>query len=98
MGEKMYLTGDTVRVYASFFDVNGNPKDPEIVKVKFYDYRYNLLEEFLISSSNKLAVGEYFFDYRTQNKEMRVYYEWYGEIAGNPVIDRDGFRTKFINR
>lgn len=95
--EKTYLTGNTVRLYASFFGNDGLPKDPTLIKIRFYDYRYNLLEEFLLSD-NKIGVGEYFFDYRTPSEEMKVIYEWYGDIAGNPAIERSGFRTVFVKR
>lgn len=96
MQEDIYLTGNTVRLTGTFKDINGNPKDPTLIKIIFYNHRYEKTDEISIGESSRLGVGEYFYDYKTPNQEQRIYYEWYGEIEGNPAIQRKGFRTQFI--
>jgi hypothetical protein len=96
MMENTYLTGNTVRLTATFKDNGGQLKDPNLIKVIFYNYRFEKIEEFVLGSANKVSIGQYFFDYTTPRDEMKIYYEFYGEIAGNPAIQRNGFKTKFI--
>lgn len=94
--ENVYLTGNTVRLIGTFKDNSGNLKDPNLIKVIFYNYRYEKIDEYSVGIDNKLGTGEYFFDYKTPSQEMKIYYEFYGEIAGNPAIQRSSFQTKFI--
>lgn len=96
--ENTYLTGNTVRLTATFKDNSGVLRDPNIIRVIFYNYRYEKIDEFSIGTANKISTGVYFFDYRTPNEEMKIYYEFYGEIAGNPAIQRNSFKTVFIER
>jgi hypothetical protein len=94
--ENTYLTGNTVRLTGTFKDINGALRDPSFVKVILYNYRYEKIEEFILGTVNKVGTGVYAFDYRTPNDEMKIYYEFYGEIEGNPAIQRSSFKTKFI--
>jgi hypothetical protein len=93
--DEVYLTGSTVRLSAKFTDVEGIPKNPDTVKVVLYDYRFNKLEEFVLGEENHVGTGEYVFDYITPMIERKIHFEFYGEISGNPVIERDSFVTKF---
>ena len=56
---------------------------------------YKKLNEYVLTSSNKIKTGEYYFDY-IPTKSGKVYYEWYGEIAGKPSIKRDVLTAQFI--
>lgn len=94
--DNIYLTGNTVRLKAVFRGDDGELKDPEMVRVIFYNYRYEKIEEFSLGDSHRVGVGEYVYDYVNSDEEKRIYYEFNGEIAGNPAIQRDGFVTKFI--
>lgn len=88
-----YPYGTTIRLECVFRDFEGNLRDPELVKVKIYDYRYNILIE---ESGNKQAEGTYFFDYVTPDKAQQLFYEWYGEIEGKPTLKRGEFSTRFM--
>ncbi len=91
---KVYQYGNTIRFECTFFDFDGNKVNPPIVKIKVYDARYNVI--FDGSGINKDAIGEFFYDYKTEEKEQRLYYEWYGEIDDKPTLKRGQFMTKFI--
>ena len=91
----VYLTGSTVRLSAKFTDVEGNPKNPDTVKVILYDFRFNKIDEYVLGEENHIDVGEYVFDYIAPMMERKIHFEFYGEIGGNPVIERDSFITKF---
>lgn len=97
MGKEVYQSGQTVRLSCEFNNFKGEPVDPEIVKVIIYDEKYNKITDYSLGANSKTDVGKYFFDYKTDpNKEQRVYYEWYGEINGNPALKRSSFRTNWI--
>lgn len=90
---KTYPTGTTVRLKCAFFDFNNEKVDPQLVRVLIYNYKYEVIEQL---NATKESVGEYFLDYITTNKSQTFYYEWYGEINGQPSIKRDSFITKFM--
>jgi hypothetical protein len=89
----IYQYGNTVRFECTFFDFDGNKIDPNSVKIVIYDYRYNIVFN---GEGLKNGVGEYFYDYTTEKKEQKLFYEWYGEIDGKPSLKRGEFMTKFI--
>lgn len=91
----VYQYGNTVRLECSFFDFNGDKVDPALVKVIIYDQKYNQLTSTTLGSANKLAVGDYFYDYTTDLKEQKLYYEWYGEVNGKPSLKRNSIVTQF---
>lgn len=91
----MFQVGNTVRLTCSFSDFEGKIVSPQIVKIIIYDVLYKKLEEFSLDENGKLADGRYYFDY-VPIKSGRFYYEWYGEIAGNPAIKREFFEVSFI--
>lgn len=88
-----YQYGNTVRLECSFFDFTGEKTDPSLVKVLIYNERYEVILE---GTGEKVGVGEYLFDYTTEEKQQRIYYEWYGEIDGKPSLRRGEFITKFV--
>lgn len=91
-----YQYGNTVRFDGSFFDFDGIQVDPDIVKLIVYNSKYEILHESIMGVDNKRNIGEYFYDYVTENKKQTIYYEWYGEINGKPSIKRGQFVTTFI--
>ena len=97
--ESTYQAGNTVRLTCAFKDyTSGTAKDPELIKVIIYDYRYNKIGEFTMTGTNKTGVGEYFYDYEIPfaTKPTKFYYEWYGEISGSPSLKRGSFKVTFI--
>lgn len=91
-----YQYGNTVRFECTFYDFNGNKIDPDMVKIVVYNYKYQVLFTEVLGINNKKNVGEYFFDYVTESKEQKLFYEWYGEIDGKPSLKREEFMTRFI--
>lgn len=81
-------SGNTIRLTAQFHDWDGNPIDPSIIKIKFYDRQFNLLEEHSLGSTNREDVGEYYYDYVSESLDI-IIYEWYSEIDGLPSLKRD---------
>lgn len=97
MSINTYQSGNRVKLTASFEDDLGEYKDPAIIRLIIYNYKYEIVEQFNIGDANRLGVGEYFYDYVTnQNKNEKIFYEWYGEMDGTPTLRRGSFLTKFI--
>lgn len=92
----VYQHGNTVRFECSFFDFDKTSVDPQLVKFIIYNNKYEIILENILADSNKIGVGDYFFDYITTKEIKKYYYEWYGEINGTPSIKRGQFATKFI--
>lgn len=94
---KTYQTGNTIRFKCQFTDFEGEKVDPNLVKIIFYDYKYNQMENFMLGDGNKISEGEYYFDYILPSRNnQQIYYEWYAEIGGKPALKRDTFMVKFI--
>lgn len=91
--DNVYQYGNTVRLECTFFDFNGNKVKPDVVNVIIYDYKYNVLFN---GNGIEASLGSYFYDYITEKKEQRLYYEWYGMINEKPSLKRGEFMTKFI--
>jgi len=93
----IYLKGNTIRVQATFADFDGNATDPEVIKFITYDNKYTKLSEITLSSANKVDTGIYYYDYTIPNNVGKsYYYEFYGEIGGNPTLNRREFSAKFV--
>lgn len=91
-----YQYGNTIRFECDFFDFNGVKIDPQMIKLVIYNYKYQVLSTIVLNTNNRQNVGEYYYDYVTESKEQKLYYEWYGEIDGKPSLKRGEFITKFI--
>lgn len=89
----VYQYGNTVRLECTFHEFNGSLVDPDNVKITVYDSRYNKIFE---GNGIRIETGKYFFDYTTEEKEQKCYYEWYGEIEGKPSLKRGEFMTRFV--
>jgi hypothetical protein len=89
-----YQSGNTVRLSCEFYDFDKEMKDPTIIKLKIYDYKYNLLDEF--TNVIRSEMGKYYFDYVTDVDNKTYIYEWYGELDGTPSLRRGSFITKFM--
>lgn len=91
-----YQYGTTVRFEARFYNFDGTPIDPDAIKVIIYNQKYEVITTIDINSNNKLGVGYYYYDYVTENKEQKIYYEWNGMINQKPALKRGSFMTKFM--
>lgn len=91
------IAGSTVRIVNTFFNFDGKPQDPQLVKLKIYDRKYKVIQNINLSDGNKLETGKYFYDWKTPSEiKERYIIEFYGEISGNPTIERKQLVTKFI--
>lgn len=91
-----YQYGNTIRFEVKFYDFSGMPIDPTKIKVIVYDNKYKQIFTANVNTNNRKNIGEYFYDYTTEMKEQKLYYEWYGEIDGKPSLKRGEFITRFI--
>ena len=91
-----YQYGNTIRFECDFHDFNEQLIDPELIKIIIYNYKYEVIHEEIVGVNNKKDVGKYYYDYTTEMKEQKYFYEWYGEINGKPSLKRGEFRTKFV--
>lgn len=94
MQNKSYQSGNTVRLTCEFYDFSGGLSDPSSVKLRIYDYKYKLIDEY--TNATKTEMGKYYFDYVTDENNKTYIYEWYGELEGTPSLKRGSFLTKFI--
>lgn len=91
------IAGTTVRVINIFTNFEGTPQDPQIIKFKVYDRKYQLISEVTLGEDNKIETGKYFYDYITpiEPKQKHIL-EFYGEISNNPTIERFQIDTIFV--
>lgn len=89
----VYQYGSTIRFEVTFYNFENEIVDPSLVKIKIYDYKYNVLLDVI---GTKLTVGKYQHDYTIPPKEQKLFYEWYGEIDGKPSLKRGEFMAKFV--
>lgn len=88
-----YQHGNTVKLECTFYDFDGQLVDPAAIKVIVYNYKYEVIFE---GTGSRISLGKYFYDYKTESIEQRLFYEWYGEIDGLPTLKRGEFVTQFI--
>jgi len=79
-----------------FYDFDGDKIDPDMIKITVYNFKRDVLHFQSLGSESRKSIGEYYYDYTTEDKEQKLYYEWYGEINGKPSLKRGEFMTKFI--
>lgn len=92
---EVYEVDNTIRFEAIFSDFNDNIVTPTLINFKVYNSKYMILNTYSVNLvDNKIAIGNYFFDY-TPDKIGVFYYEWYAEILGNVAITRVLFNVVF---
>lgn len=95
-GIRVYQYGNTVRFECIFYDFDGEKIKPNMIKLTVYNSKKDVVFFQSLGDDNQKSLGEYYFDYTTEQKEQKLYYEWYGEIDGKPSLKRGEFMTKFI--
>jgi hypothetical protein len=89
--------GNTVTLSCNFTNFDGLVEDPQLVKLKFYDHRSEVIEEIVLGSANRIDTGQYKYYYTTPTtKNQKITYEWYAEYAGKPILKRDSFLVTFM--
>ena len=94
--DEVYQSGNTIRLTCELCDFDGKITDPQIIKIKLYDQKFNVIKE--IEDIQRIDIGKFYYDFITDNNNSnkRYYYEWYAEIDGTPSLKRSSFMTRFI--
>ena len=91
------LSGNTIRLYSYFYDMENPNKliDPDEIIFTLYDQKWSKISETILSIENKKSLGVYFYDYITPSDlKMSFYnYEFKGLISGKPSLNRDDFKV-----
>jgi len=81
------LSGNTVRIKAEFKDFDGTNVSPDNVVLRIYSKGRVQIDDDI--SLSPMSEGIYEYDYEIPNLPDRaIYYEFEGELGGNPVIAR----------
>lgn len=83
------VADSTVRIIGEFYSYEEKLTEPQNIKLILYNDRWEKQEEFVMSLSNKITDGKYFFDYLLPSKPQKLYYEWNAIIDGSTSISRD---------
>ena len=97
INENVYLTGNTIRLFAEFRDLDGQLVDIMFPKLTIYNSKYKNILEVNLNDDNKISTGKYFYDFKTSLEPKRIIYEFSGELDGTPTLDRNSFVTRFID-
>lgn len=88
-----YNSGSTIRLKATFKDFDGVLVNPALVKVIFYDNKYNVESEHVLTDADRDNTGAYNYDFVTPKVvSKQAWYEWYAEIDGKPACLRRPYR------
>lgn len=91
----MSVSGDTVRLKATFYNFLGVLTDPTDLVLRIYDSDKNLLETPTLTASNHASTGVYQYDYTLPN-QSKIYYEWSGTLEGSTALERGEVRIRWI--
>jgi hypothetical protein len=81
----VFQQGNTVRLLANFYNWDGEPADPEELKLIIYDDKYNTIST--VTETTKLDIGQYYCDY-TFATAGNFIYEWLAVLGGKPTLRR----------
>lgn len=97
---KIYLAGSTVKLSATFYNYDNQLVNPDFVKLIFYNHKFEIEQEIVIDSNNRISIGKYEYDYTTDftTGNDRITFEWNADIGGKISIIRDEIHTSFIVR
>ena len=94
---QIVVSGTAIRVVNTFYNFDNQPQDPDVVKFRVYDSSYKQLGDYILTEENRISEGKYFYDYVTPSERNKtIILEFYGEISGNPTIERKQITTTFI--
>ena len=88
----MPISGNTIRLRAEFFDFDGSKVTPDNITVKFYNREKEQIGD---AQAATVVDGQIYYDYVAANPEIR-FYEFSGEINGQPVVERDQLEIQWI--
>lgn len=83
----MTLTGNTVRLKASFYNFAGVLTDPTDVAIKIYSHIGQML--LITASPTQESTGVYYYDYTVPTDvNGSIVYEFSGTMEGSPTVGR----------
>jgi hypothetical protein len=92
-----FKSGQTIRLICEFSDFNNNPMNPQLIKVIFYNNRFESFYESSVHPiANKLSEGKFYYDFTIPKDYSTIYYEWHGETNGFTSLNRGELKVKFI--
>ncbi|MCJ7841771.1 hypothetical protein MUB24_12850 [Lederbergia sp. NSJ-179] len=83
---------DTVRLCVEFKDFDGNPINPENVKLTIYDTNQAVIEKITDGIVDN-ETGQYFYDYIAADSDF--IFEFSGFYFDKPVLSRQLVQVKF---
>lgn len=90
----MLYTGNTVKVTCQVRDFNDELIDPAEIKLRIYDEKYNLLNEY--TSIDKNGIGNYAYTLTLPETAGAYILEWYASIESYPFVKRKLIRIAFV--
>lgn len=91
-----YFSGDTIKLECEFKEYDGVEMHPDLVKLRIYDRKYNLIEE-IINIPFDSEKGVYFHYYTLPSDDNVIIYEWYAEEGGMPTLIRKKVNFSFLS-
>ena len=92
----MAISGDTVRLTATFKDFSDALVDPTSIAIKFYDPSKIQIGETVTTDIVNDSPGVYHYDYTIPTGYKKIYYEWGGTIDSKPSVERDIIQITFV--
>jgi hypothetical protein len=84
----MIFEGDTVIIHVEFNGFSGGKIDPDNLKIRIKEYDKTLVEEFDITSRERISAGVYEFMYVVPVGKPQLVYEFVGKINDYPIVVR----------
>lgn len=92
----MAYIGDTVRLQVNFKSFEGFLIDPSDISLKIYDNAKNEVDSVQITEENKIATGQYFYDYVVPDDIHEYFiFEFRGLHNEKPILARGKVDIKF---
>ncbi|OLN22904.1 hypothetical protein BTO30_07100 [Domibacillus antri] len=87
--------GDTVRLKCHFKTFEGTPVTPDNVTLTIYKTDKTQIEQFILTSTDQLEIGVFYFDYTPASELNEFIFEFAGRVNGKPIIVRDTVKISF---
>lgn len=90
----MILTGDTIRLKASFYSFAGVLADPDVVTVKVYSHIGQ--QVLTTATATKDSTGVYHYDYTIPVESGDLVYEFSGTMDGTVSLGRAKIEKQWV--
>lgn len=89
------LTGDTIKIQASFLDENSTLVDADANTIVFKIYDYDTQSLLTEAVSIRTSQGIYHYKYLVPDTETKYIVELGGDFTGRPQVERAVIKAKF---